>query len=215
MADGVTTQTSALATIPTATKIATDDAGSPGHVQIVKLAISTDGSATVIPADGTYGLAVDVKRGVPGRANARVAANSAGLTTATTAYSANDQLGTIIEVTSAVSTSGGFAVITGAALLDKAKVVGAVSCYLFDRSVTVSSDNATADFSDADMENCLGILEFPPPTSVSSNALSQVEPLAAPIKSNATSLWCALVTRTAHTFFAAATDLRLMLLVEQ
>lgn len=218
MADGVTTQTAALATIPTATKIATDDSGAPGHVQIVKLAISTDGSATVIPADGTYGLAVDVKRGVPGRATARLAAASSGLTTASTAYSANDQLGAIIEVTSAVATSGGFAVISGAVLLDKAAVVGAVSCYMFDRSVTVASDNAAATFSDSDMEHCLGIIEFPPPTYPSAsppNGLAQVEPLAAPIKSNATSLWCALVTRTAHTFFVAATDLRLTFLVEQ
>jgi hypothetical protein len=44
------------------TTIATDDAGAGGHVQIIKLAISTDGSATVIPADATNGLDVDVTR---------------------------------------------------------------------------------------------------------------------------------------------------------
>jgi hypothetical protein len=38
------------------TTIATDDAGAGGHVQIIKLAVSTDGSATVIPAT-TDGLA--------------------------------------------------------------------------------------------------------------------------------------------------------------
>lgn len=42
--------------------IATDDAGASGHVQIIKLAISADGSATVIPADATYGIDVDVTR---------------------------------------------------------------------------------------------------------------------------------------------------------
>lgn len=42
--------------------VATDDAGAGGHVQIIKLAISTDGSATVIPADATNGLDVDVTR---------------------------------------------------------------------------------------------------------------------------------------------------------
>jgi hypothetical protein len=51
MADTVTTQTATLATIPTATVIATDDAGGSGHVQIVKLAQSADGSATAILAD--------------------------------------------------------------------------------------------------------------------------------------------------------------------
>lgn len=51
MADGVTTQSATPATIPDATKIATDDAGAAGHVQIVKLAYSADGSATLVDAD--------------------------------------------------------------------------------------------------------------------------------------------------------------------
>jgi hypothetical protein len=41
---------------------ATDDAGAAGHVQIVKLAIGADGSATVIGADVANGLDVDVTR---------------------------------------------------------------------------------------------------------------------------------------------------------
>lgn len=44
------------------TTIATDDAGAGGHVQIIKLAVSTDGSATLIPAEATNGLDVDVTR---------------------------------------------------------------------------------------------------------------------------------------------------------
>lgn len=39
--------------------VATDDAGAAGHVQVVKLAIATDGSATFIPADATAGLLCD------------------------------------------------------------------------------------------------------------------------------------------------------------
>lgn len=45
---------------------ATDDCGASGHAQVVKLAISTDGSATLIPAEATNGLDVDVTRVVPG-----------------------------------------------------------------------------------------------------------------------------------------------------
>lgn len=60
MADGLTTTTT-LATIPDATTIATDDAGAAGHVQIVKLALGTDGSATPIGADAN-GLDVDITR---------------------------------------------------------------------------------------------------------------------------------------------------------
>jgi hypothetical protein len=43
------------------TTILTDDC-TTGHAQIFKQAISTDGSATLIPADATNGLLVDVKR---------------------------------------------------------------------------------------------------------------------------------------------------------
>jgi hypothetical protein len=42
------------------TSIATDDAGAGGHVQIVKLAVSTDGSATALTANNTDGLLVNL-----------------------------------------------------------------------------------------------------------------------------------------------------------
>lgn len=51
MADGVQFQSATLATPPAGELIATDDAGAAGQVQIVKLAVSADGSATAIPAD--------------------------------------------------------------------------------------------------------------------------------------------------------------------
>ena len=60
MADTLTTQTADLATIPDASVIATDDAGAAGHVQIVKLAIATDGSATPLTADNTDGILVNL-----------------------------------------------------------------------------------------------------------------------------------------------------------
>lgn len=40
--------------------VATDDCGAGGHAQIVKLAISTDGSATAIPANAADGLLVNL-----------------------------------------------------------------------------------------------------------------------------------------------------------
>ena len=56
MADGV------AITAGAGTTIATDDTGATGHAQIVKLAISADGSSTLISADATFGLEVDVSR---------------------------------------------------------------------------------------------------------------------------------------------------------
>lgn len=56
MADGV------AITAGSGTTILTDDTGAGGHAQVVKLAISTDGSGTLIPADATNGIDVDVTR---------------------------------------------------------------------------------------------------------------------------------------------------------
>jgi hypothetical protein len=56
MADGVSI------TAGTGTTILTDDTGVGGHAQVVKLAISTDGSGTLIPADAANGIDVDVTR---------------------------------------------------------------------------------------------------------------------------------------------------------
>ena len=57
MADSIVAQSTTLASIPDATRIATDDAGASGHVQIIKLALSADGSASLIAAT-TDGLLV-------------------------------------------------------------------------------------------------------------------------------------------------------------
>ena len=64
--------------------VATDDTGT-AHVQIVKLAISADGSATFIPADAANGIDVDVTR-VSGTVTviergATIASTSASVTT--------------------------------------------------------------------------------------------------------------------------------------
>src|SRR3990167_4768272 len=59
MADGLTFTTT-LASAPDGSKVATDDAGAACHVQIVKLAVATDGSATALTADNTDGLLVNL-----------------------------------------------------------------------------------------------------------------------------------------------------------
>src|SRR3990167_1526264 len=79
MADGVTLYPG---DVGTAFEVATDDAGADGHVQIFKLAISTDGSTALVPATVADGLLVDVG-GVPAdpfgaNADAVVAAGTAG-----------------------------------------------------------------------------------------------------------------------------------------
>ncbi len=67
MADGV------AITAGSGTTIATDDAGASGHVQLVKLAYSADGTATLVPATA-LGLRVVGPRGTP--AHTKVAPTS-------------------------------------------------------------------------------------------------------------------------------------------
>lgn len=59
MADTVVFQSATLATPPDATIVATDDAGAAGQVQIVKLALSANGSAAPVTADAD-GLLVNL-----------------------------------------------------------------------------------------------------------------------------------------------------------
>lgn len=216
MADGVTFQSGTLATPAASTEIATDDCGADGHAQIIKLAISADGLATLIPGDATNGLLVNLGANndvVSARsASLRATATSAGLTTSTTAYTAGDQLGTILTFSSAVAASAGAGMLLAATLLDEVKLTGEVWLYLFDRSVTLASDNAAATFSDSDMANCLGVVKFPQGDDVTDNRFSQVANAGIQVRANSgTSIYGALVTKSAHTFFGAVTNLKVAL----
>lgn len=76
------------------TDIATDDCGAGGHAQIVKLAIATDGSATLIPADATNGLTVGgnvAHDGVDAGAPVKIGATAIAHGTNPTAVAAADR----------------------------------------------------------------------------------------------------------------------------
>lgn len=195
------------------TSIAADDITNV-YYQRVKVTLGPDGTATADLAGraiGTSGVVyVDPRPSV-----SRIQVASAGLTTGTTAYTAGDQLGTILDFANAARVSGGTGTILSATLVDKAKIVGAVDLYLFDRSVTLASDNAAADFSDGDMLYSVGMIRFPAPQTVTSNGFSVVESSGLSFALNATSLYGALVTRSGHTFFGAAGDLVVSLVIAQ
>jgi hypothetical protein len=139
---------------------------------------------------------------------ATVAVASAGLTTATTAYIDGDQLGTVMTFT---LTNAG--IILSAELVDKAKIIGAVDLFLFNASPTLAADNAPFTVSDADMLNCIGVIEFPYPKNLPSamvNALAHIDSLGIPTGASST-VYGALVTRAGHTFFGAVGDLQVRL----
>src|SRR5688572_16511806 len=98
------------------TAIATDDCSSR-HVQLVKLAYSADGTATHGQLDAN-GLLVN-----PGPQTFRIEVNSAGLTTASTTYTAGDQEGTELTFANAARVSGQGGVVVSAVLEDLPKVL--------------------------------------------------------------------------------------------
>ncbi len=190
------------------TTVATDDV-SGVHYQRFKLTDGTADSSTPIPGSAN-GLYVD-----PHPATTQIQVASTGLTTATTAYTANDQLGAQLTFANAVRVSGGTGIVQSAVLVDKARIVGAVDLYLFDRSVTLASDNAAAGVSDADALFCQGVISLPSPSSVANNYILSQSAIGLGIKMNATSLYVSMVTRAGHTFFGAAGDLVLTLTILQ
>jgi hypothetical protein len=137
---------------------------------------------------------------------------SAGLTTATTAYTAGDVLGS--EWTFPICRASGRGVIlTSATLIDKAKILGASDLYLFDRASSPAADNAANSWADANMANLLGIVNFPAPTVSALNgaAVANAGIPEVLIGNASVNVFGVLVTRAAHTFFGAVTDLVLCL----
>ncbi len=264
MTDGV------AITAGSGTTILTDDTGAGGHAQVVKLAISTDGSGTLIPADATNGMDVDVTRVIPGTTSTalgkaedaahtdgdtgvlilgvrnhsgagadgdyaafsvnstgeqRIVAHrelirsstaSGGLTTATTAYTAGDQVGTEFTMASCARSSGGSGTIVGCTLVDATDIIGAYDVVIFDSSTTPAADNAAASWSDTDALKVVGIIPLTGAYDTGLNRVAQAFNLAIPyVCSGGTSLYANLICRVGHTFFGATTALQLTLYVER
>lgn len=121
MADGVVFTAGQNATPPANTRAATDDCGAAGHVGIAKLAVSADGSATVIPADSD-GLHVQtVERTVSPQhsvvaaialaAGSSAALDGAAITAATTGQLAGVDVGSTVPFRADVETVSGARVI--------------------------------------------------------------------------------------------------------
>lgn len=198
------------------------DDGATGDMQIVKLALSAAGSETMATLDANGLLVVGAAGGLvvnPGAQTFRIEVNSAGLTTASTTYTAGDQEGTELTFANAARVSGQGGVVVSAVLLDKPKVLSGtpaeIDLLLFSSSVTGASDNAAFDDSDTDMGEYVGRVKWYAADWVSSasNATNERHNLAIGYVCDATSLFGILVGRTNHNFYGAVTDLRVALTV--
>lgn len=146
----------------------------------------------------------------------RIAVTSASLTTATTAYTSGDQVGAQLTFANAARASGGSGMIVGCVLISAADITGPYDIVITDSSITLAADNAAFAISDADALKIVGLVPMSGAYDIGNNRIAQIYNLAMPyVCSGGTSLFGGLITRSGHTFFAAATDLQVDLYVER
>lgn len=202
--------------LPAATgNCAADEAtysGDTVKIQIVRLihVEGAEGAKTLTEISTVNGIAVVTRLDTQ-----RIAVTSSGLTIATTAYTAGDTLGTQFTLANAARASDGTGRIVGVVLMDETDIIGAVDVIFTRASVTLAADNAAWAISDADAANIVAVVPLSV-ADVGNNRIAQALNLRIPYNcSGGTSLFCSLVTRTAHTFFTATTSLKLQVFVER
>lgn len=143
----------------------------------------------------------------------QITASSTGLTTATTAYVSGDVLGGQLQFRIGDGQGAAYGELTQLLVIDRAAVIGTVELWLFSTAVTPAADNAAVSFSDADMQNLVGIFNCATSYTNALNKVSMLDPAdARPVFSGASGiLYGSLVTRSGHTFFGAASDLTVVM----
>jgi hypothetical protein len=157
--------------------VATDDAGT-AHVALVKLASQANGSLALVPGDAIDGPYVKL-------GNVSIASTSAARSLATyltdsdgaalsfatpTVTSAVPSLftsalaagqtmdSTVLSFTSAAVSAGGTGHVLKWMLYDDSNNGAAMDLWLFDATVTPSAEGKVHSITDADMDNCVGVL---------------------------------------------------------
>lgn len=221
-ADGAANDASAAAPLPVdvvnLSKLE-DAAHSTGDAGVMLLGVANEADAARSGTDGDYTpLSVDRAGNVnviPRSGLVRISVQSSGLTTASTSYSGADQLGAQLTFAGCARKTGGTGFIRGVVIIDASDVIGPVDLVIFRGSVTLAADNATFAISDADALQLVGNIQTTGSFDIGNNRVCQAFNLAIPYDCDGgTSLYGALYTRSAHTFFSAATALQVILFVE-
>jgi hypothetical protein len=172
---------------------------------------TTDGDYSAISVSSTGDLHT-----FDHRDTLRIAVTSGGLTTATTAYTAGDQVGTQFTFANAARVSGGTGRVVGCVLMDETDIIGPYDLVLSRASMTLAADNAAYAVSDGDAANVIGIIQMAGSFDIGNNRIAQAFNLSIPYDcSGGTSLFGGLICRAGHTFFGATTSLKLTLFVER
>lgn len=199
---------------------AEDAAHSSGDVGVFSLAVRDDACDTYnAGAAGDYAaIKVDSVGRMWVRPAPKVVRLSVTPTGSTSAYTSGDCYGGATELANAVRVAGGSGTILAAFCLDKDNDRTSIDLVLFDRTFTSAGDNNAFAPSDADMENCLGVLPINvyntvwPGTPL--NAIASMYNVGVPIVCNGTSLFFQAVLRAAPTK-TTTTDLVFMFIILQ
>lgn len=188
--------------------VASDDISNV-HYQRIKLVDGTLDSTTAIPGSSS-GLFV-----VPRQDIQTIHVTVAGLTTATTAYSAGDQVGSLSTITNAARATGGTGTILGVSLTDKADIIGSYDVVVFRTSTNaagvggLAGDNVASSIGDAAAFDVVEVISLNYAVDLGANRFARLMGLNVPYNcSSDANLYAVLITRTAHTFFTAG-DLQL------
>lgn len=138
---------------------------------------------------------------------------STGLTIATTPYSANDQVGPLFTFTNVAAAAGGAVNIESITLEDHGDITIIYDVIFFRQTVALAGDNAQFAISDADAR--FASPAFPiSMADIGNNRVGGVTPFFT-FDCAGTSLFAALITRTAHPVFVTVNDLFLTIRARQ
>lgn len=171
---------------------------------------TTDGDYAAISVSSTGEMQTLARRDLQ-----RISVGVTGVTTATTSYSAGDQVGTLISLSNAARVTGGGGTIVGVTLIDPSDIIGAYDVVFFDTTVTLASDNAAFAISDTDALEVVGIVQLAGAFDIGNNRVAQSWSMALPYTCTSTTLYAALLCRVGHTFFTAGALPQLVVYVER
>lgn len=218
-ANGLPVQITSPGTAATSLGKAEDAGHTTGDTGVMLLGVANTAAAGLSGTTLDYTpisttLAGDVNT-MARRGTVRVSVASAGLTTASTAYIAGDQVGAQFTIAGCSRASGGTGRIRSVSLISAADIIGAYDVVITRASISLAADNAAYAISDADALNVVALVQLAGAFDLGANRIAQAFNLDIPYDcSGGTSLYAGLITRVGHTFFAAETDLQLVVFVE-
>lgn len=144
----------------------------------------------------------------------RQAQTSGGLTIATTAYTALDQVGTLFTFTNFANASGGTGYLESIELTDETSTTsGSFNVWCFRTTQTANTDNLAFTISDAAAEDlCFDPIPLGPIRSYVNGSVQGWNGRV-PYDLTGTSMFVMLQLATTRTFFTAVTDIKLALTV--